>query len=134
VEDLGPPQSDSRPSVPWAGVAARLRAALPTRQTGTSQTYQVRALSGAASQWIRRFGVDFLVFPAPSPIGSSRRAVRDGRSSTSSTVSIHIFPDSVRKWGMGSPASTCSGTGSKCLTVLVDPKSGVKESSTSTAT
>jgi glycosyltransferase involved in cell wall biosynthesis len=54
---------------PLGRVAARLRAALPTRQTGTSQTYQVRALSGAASQWIRRFGVDFLVFPAPSPIG-----------------------------------------------------------------
>jgi glycosyltransferase involved in cell wall biosynthesis len=54
---------------PLGRVAARLRAVLPSRRADTSQTYQVRALSAAVGQWIRRFGVDFLVFPAPSPIG-----------------------------------------------------------------
>ena len=53
--------------------ARRVRATLLGGSTATRQPYQARKLSDQVSRWLLGFGVDFLVFPAPSTIGFESR-------------------------------------------------------------
>ena len=53
--------------------ARRVRATLLGGSTATRQPYQARRLSDQVSRWLLGFGIDFLVFPAPSTIGFESR-------------------------------------------------------------
>jgi len=53
--------------------AGRIRAAFSPTSAGADQAYRARKLSDQVGRWLLGFGIDFLIFPAPSTLGFESR-------------------------------------------------------------